>query len=112
MGREGLSNVSRFTQLVSLAIRNPEGSCPTLDANKLLLGVVVHILNPSTWKAEEEAGRFLSSRPAWSTSKFQDSYTEKPCLENKQTDKQTNKRNPEEIVVFNLVYDKTCLLLP
>ena len=27
--------------------------------------VVAHTFNPSTWKAE--AGRFLSSRPAWST---------------------------------------------
>jgi hypothetical protein len=29
------------------------------------LGVVAHTFNPSTW--ETEAGRFLSSRPAWST---------------------------------------------
>jgi major histocompatibility complex class I len=27
--------------------------------------VAVHAFNPSTWEAE--AGRFLSSRPAWST---------------------------------------------
>jgi hypothetical protein len=27
--------------------------------------MVVHTFNPSTWEAE--AGRFLSSRPAWST---------------------------------------------
>jgi hypothetical protein len=27
--------------------------------------MVVHAFNPSTWEAE--AGRFLSSRPAWST---------------------------------------------
>jgi hypothetical protein len=30
-------------------------------------GVVAHAFNPSTWEAEAEAGRFLSSRPAWST---------------------------------------------
>jgi hypothetical protein len=44
-------------------------------------GVVAHIFNPSTWEAE--AGRFLSSRPVWIQSEFQDSqgYTEKPCLE-------------------------------
>jgi hypothetical protein len=28
-------------------------------------GLVVHTFNPSTWEAE--AGKFLSSRPAWST---------------------------------------------
>jgi hypothetical protein len=32
---------------------------------KLVLGVVVHAFDPSTWEAE--AGEFLSSRPAWST---------------------------------------------
>jgi hypothetical protein len=30
-------------------------------------GVVAHTFNPSTWEAEAEAGRFLSSRPVWST---------------------------------------------
>jgi hypothetical protein len=28
-------------------------------------GMVAHAFNPSTWEAK--AGRFLSSRPAWST---------------------------------------------
>jgi hypothetical protein len=65
------------------------------------LGVVVHTFNPSTQEAE--AGRFLNSRPAWST-EFQDSqcYTERPCLKktkakNKQPNKQTNKKCVEEI---------------
>jgi hypothetical protein len=49
-------------------------------------GVVAHAFNPSTW--ETEAGKFLSSRPAWSADS--QSYTEKPCLEKtKQTNKQT-----------------------
>jgi hypothetical protein len=30
-------------------------------------GVVAHTFSPSTWEAEIEAGRFLSSRSAWST---------------------------------------------
>jgi hypothetical protein len=49
--------------------------------------VVAHPFNSSTQEAE--AGRFLSSRPAWST-KFQDSkvYTEKPCLEKQNKTKQ------------------------
>jgi hypothetical protein len=42
--------------------------------------MVAHTFNPSI--PEAGAGRFLSSRPAWST-EFQDSqgYTEKPFLE-------------------------------
>jgi hypothetical protein len=49
--------------------------------------MMAHAFNPSTQEAE--AGRFLSSRPAWST-EFQDSqgYTEKPCLEKPKTNKQ------------------------
>jgi hypothetical protein len=49
--------------------------------------VVVHAFNPST--REAEAGGFLNSRPAWSTSEFQDSqgYTEKPCLGRKKKKK-------------------------
>jgi hypothetical protein len=33
--------------------------------SSVVLGVVAHAFNPSTWEAE--AGGFLSSRPAWST---------------------------------------------
>jgi hypothetical protein len=56
---------------------------------------------------EAQAGGFLSSRPAWLQSEFQDSqgYTEKPCLEKKnktnkqtknpKTNKQTNKRETD-----------------
>jgi hypothetical protein len=54
--------------------------------------VVAHAFNPTTWEAE--AGRFLSSRPAWSTERVQDSqgYTEKPCLEKQnKTNKQKNR---------------------
>lgn len=42
--------------------------------------VVAHAFNPSTM--EEETDRFLGSRPAWSTGKFQDSqgYAEKLSL--------------------------------
>jgi hypothetical protein len=50
--------------------------------NKAAPGMVAHPFNPSTREAEAEAGGFLSSRPAWSTSEFQDSqgYSEKPCF--------------------------------
>jgi hypothetical protein len=53
--------------------------------------VVAHAFDPSTWEAK--AGRFLSSRPTWS-SEFQDSqeYSEKTCLKNKKQ-KQKQKQN-------------------
>ena len=40
---------------------------PVNETGEIVLSrvVVVHTFNPSTWEAE--AGRFLSSRPAWST---------------------------------------------
>jgi hypothetical protein len=58
--------------------------------------VVAHAFNPSTWEAE--AGRFLSLRPAWSKSEFQDSqsYTEKPCLETNKKQKQKQKKEKKE----------------
>jgi hypothetical protein len=57
-------------------------------------GVVAHAFNPSTQEAE--AGGFLSSRPAWSKSEFQDSqgYTEKSCLE-KPKKKKERKKSPD-----------------
>jgi hypothetical protein len=44
-----------------------------------------------------EAGGFLSSRPAWSQSEFQDSqgYREKPCLKKKQKQKQKQNKNKQ-----------------
>jgi hypothetical protein len=49
--------------------------------------VVVHAFNPSTWEAE--AGRFLSSRPAWSrvSSRTARATQKDPVSENK-TNKQ------------------------
>jgi hypothetical protein len=57
--------------------------------------VVAHAFNPSTQEAE--AGRFLSSRPAWST-EFQDSqsYTEKPCLKKKKKKKKKKRKRKKE----------------
>jgi hypothetical protein len=62
--------------------------------------VVVHTFNPSTWEAE--AGEFLSSRPAWSTSEFQDSqgYTEKPCLEKPKKNQKTKTKNEKLTLKF------------
>jgi hypothetical protein len=74
-----------------------------IEIENIFLGMVVHTLDPSIWEAE--AGRFLISRPAWST-EFQDSqgYTEKPCLENKQTKKQHRppKKKPENIFLSDV----------
>jgi hypothetical protein len=39
--------------------------CENTHKNRSRAGVVAHAFDPSTW--EEEAGEFLSSRPAWST---------------------------------------------
>jgi hypothetical protein len=49
--------------------------------------VVAHAFNPSTWEAE--AGRFLSSRPAWSTKWIpgQPGLHRNPVWKNKQTNK-------------------------
>jgi hypothetical protein len=58
--------------------------------------VVAHAFNPSTW----EAGGFLSSRPAWSTSEFQDSqgYTEKPYLEKPKKKRERERERESKIV--------------
>ena len=54
--------------------------------------MVAHTFNPITWKAE--AGRFLSSRPAWSTKggPGQPGIYRETLEPNKQTNKQTNKQ--------------------
>ena len=49
-------------------------------------GIVVYTFNPSTLEAE--AGRFLSSRPAWSTKVC----TEKPCLKKSKKKKKKKKK--------------------
>jgi hypothetical protein len=57
--------------------------------------VVAHAINPSTW--ETETGRFLSSRPAWSTEWVpgQPGLYRETCLEtNKQTN--NNNKNPKQ----------------
>jgi hypothetical protein len=56
--------------------------------------VVVHAFNPSTWEAE--AGRFLSSRPAWSTEK-------------KNTKKKTKTKNKKLVLAFEKLHSDTTL---
>jgi hypothetical protein len=55
--------------------------------------MVAQAFDPST--REAEAGGFLRSRPAWSTSEYQDSqgYTEKPCLEKPKKKKKEKKKS-------------------
>jgi hypothetical protein len=55
-----LANEPRFSRR-ALKLSVP-AECPEREVQP---GVVAHAFNPSTWEAE--AGRFLSSRPAWST---------------------------------------------
>jgi hypothetical protein len=68
----------------------PSGKESSLRTHTGQLGVVAHAFNPSTWEAE--AGRFLSSRPAWSTGLPGQPglYREKHCLEKP---KKKRKRN-------------------
>ena len=56
--------------------------------------VVVHAFNPSTWEAD--AGRFLSSRPAWFTEWVpgQSGLHEKPRLEKKKQKNKTKTKKP------------------
>ena len=69
----------------------------------MLPGMVAHAFNPIT--PEAEAGGFLSSRPAWSQSEFQDSqdYTERPCLEKNKKQK-TKKKTKKEFNVRMLIF--------
>jgi hypothetical protein len=46
--------------------------------------MVVHAFNPSTWEAE--AGRFLSSKPAWST-EWDQAIQRNPVLKNQKKKK-------------------------
>jgi hypothetical protein len=72
-----------------------------LLGTQVMLGVVAHAFNPSTWEAD--AGRFLKLNPKPKTktefeaglqSEFQDSqgYTEKPCLEKPKKKKKKKKK--------------------
>jgi hypothetical protein len=69
-----------------------ESSHPRGLVRNIQPGVVAHSFNPSTWEAE--AGRFLSSRPAWSTERVPGQpglHRETLSQENKQT-----KKNPKK----------------
>jgi hypothetical protein len=62
-GRKGgtkMRSVSNHTASKQQQNREEDGK-----GGKNKPGVVAHAFNPSTWEAE--AGRFLSSRPAWSS---------------------------------------------
>jgi hypothetical protein len=61
-------------------------------------GVVALTVNLSPWEAE--AGRFLSSRSAWSSQDSQ-GYTEKPCLKKKKKKKKKNNADIFHEVIGN-----------
>jgi hypothetical protein len=63
-----------------------------------------HAFNPSTQEAE--AGRFLSSRPAWSTKCVLGQpagYTEKPCLEKPKPKTKTKREATLEIEILRKI---------
>jgi hypothetical protein len=55
--------------------------------------VVAYTFNPSTWEAE--TGRFLSSRPAWSSSRTAKAIQRNPVLKN-QKRKRKKKRKEKK----------------
>jgi hypothetical protein len=76
----------------------------------MLPGMVAHAFNPIT--PEAEAGGFLSSRPAWSQSEFQDSqdYTERPCLEKNKKQK-TKKKQKKSLMLECLFFTSYLFIL-
>jgi hypothetical protein len=75
---------------------------------------MAHAFNPST--REAEAGGFLSSRPAWSQSEFQDSqdYTENPVSKNQKPKPKPKPKKKKKLLLFDfaLWLSKTFLLVP
>jgi hypothetical protein len=65
---------------------------------------MVHTFSPSTQEAET-LGSLVNSKPAWST-EFHDSqsYTVKPCLEEKQTNKQKTKKTSFSPIFLHTVF--------
>jgi hypothetical protein len=66
-----------------------------------MLGVVAHAFNPITWEAE--AGRFLSSRPAWSTKwvpeqpeLYSETLSQNKTKQNKTKQNKTNKNKTKK----------------
>jgi hypothetical protein len=83
----------------SMDCPHPRWMLQSPDFNsEIQLGVVVHAFNPST--REAEAGRFLSSRPAWSTKwvpgrKTLSQKTQKKNKKQKNKNKKKTKKNPK-----------------
>jgi hypothetical protein len=61
----GILSSAHFRLFLKQDIHSFRLSALSLNKSGEQLGVVAHAFNPSTWEAE--TGRFLSSRPAWST---------------------------------------------
>jgi hypothetical protein len=59
------TGLSRKAGLLFYFVSLAPGPQKVLKKYWLSWAVVAHAFNPSTWEAE--AGRFLNSRPAWST---------------------------------------------
>ena len=73
---------------------------------------MAHTFNPSIQEAE--AGRFLSSRPAWSTDwipGLPGLHTEKPCLKNQKSNSKSNNNNKNQLTIVPVSGMKCAVLI-
>jgi hypothetical protein len=93
------SSCKRHRGLLGAGQKRRAGTTGQVERVGRSRAVVAHAFNPSTQEAE--AGRFLSSRPAWSTklsSRTARATQRNPVSKNKQTNKQKKKKKKKKRV--------------